>query len=83
MQVMIRCKLKPDQVEKCLELGRAVYDELASIRPDWLRQASFRLDDGVSIVTFAELDAPASSRACPPSSGSGAPLTSAATNRRS
>jgi len=30
MQVMIRCKLKPDQVEKCLEPGRAVYDELAS-----------------------------------------------------
>jgi hypothetical protein len=58
MQVMIRCKLKPDQVEKCLELGRAVYDELASVRPDWLRQASFRLDDGVSIVTFAELDDP-------------------------
>jgi hypothetical protein len=34
MQVMIRCKLKPDQVEKCLELGRGVYDELASVRPD-------------------------------------------------
>jgi hypothetical protein len=58
MQVMIRCKLKPDQVEECLELGRAVYDELASVRPDWLRQASFRLDDGLSIVTFAELDDP-------------------------
>ena len=62
MQVMIRCKLKPDQVEKCLELGRAVYDELALVRPDWLRQASFRLDDGVSIVTFAELDDPRQAR---------------------
>lgn len=58
MQVMIRCKLKPDQVEECLDLGRAVYEEFASFRPDWLRQASFQLDDQVSIVTFAELDDP-------------------------
>ena len=42
---MIRFKLKPDQVEKNLELGRAVYDEFASARPDWLRQATFQLDD--------------------------------------
>lgn len=58
MQVMIRYKLKPDQTDEFAELGRAVYDELASVRPDWLRQASFLLDDGVSVVTFAELDDP-------------------------
>lgn len=58
MQVMIRYKLKPDQVEQCLELGHAVYDEFESARPDWLRQATFQLDDGVSFVTFAELDDP-------------------------
>ena len=46
MQVMIRYKLKPDQVEQCLELGHAVYDEFESARPDWLRQATFQLDDG-------------------------------------
>lgn len=35
-----------------------MYDELASARPDWLRQATFQLDDEVSFVTFAGLDAP-------------------------
>src|SRR5260370_21575890 len=58
VQVMSRLKLKPDQVETCLELGRAVYDEFESARPDWLRQATFQLDDEVSFVTFAELDDP-------------------------
>jgi hypothetical protein len=58
MQVMIRYKLKPDQVEKSLELVRAVYDEFASVQPDWLRHATFQLEDKVSFVTFAELDDP-------------------------
>ena len=55
---MIRYKLKPDQVGPCLELVRAVYDEFESARPDWLRQATFQLEDEVSFVTFAELDDP-------------------------
>jgi hypothetical protein len=65
MQVMIRYKLKPDQVEKNLELGRPVADELASARPDWLRQVTFQLDDGVSFVIFAELDDPGRLAAMP------------------
>lgn len=58
MQVMIRSKLKSDRVEQSLELLRAVYDEFEATRPDWLRQATFQLDDKVGFVTFAELDDP-------------------------
>ena len=35
-----------------------LFEEFASLRPDWLRQASLQLDDKVSIVTLAELDDP-------------------------
>lgn len=49
-RMMIRYKVKPDQVERHLELLRAVYRELESTQPDGLRWATFRLDDGVSFV---------------------------------
>ncbi len=39
MRVMIRYKLKRDQVERHLELLRAVYEELESTQPDGLRWA--------------------------------------------
>jgi hypothetical protein len=58
MQVMIRYKLKPDQVEGFLSGLSDVYGEYDSARPDWLRQATFQLDDKVSFVTFTELDDP-------------------------
>jgi quinol monooxygenase YgiN len=56
MQVMIRYKVKPDQLEQDSALLRAVYQELASGRPSGLRYATFQLDDGVSFVAFVEFE---------------------------
>jgi hypothetical protein len=54
--MMIRCKVKPDQVERHLELLRAVYRELESTQPEGLRWATFRLADGVTFVDFVAGD---------------------------
>jgi hypothetical protein len=53
---MIRYKTKPECVEENERLVRAVYAELATKRPDGLRYATFRLDDGVSFLHVAVLD---------------------------
>jgi hypothetical protein len=55
-RVMVRYKVKPDQVEANEELVRAVYAELKDGDPDGLRYATFKLDDGVSFVHIAEHD---------------------------
>ena len=52
-QVMVRYKVKPEQVEENEELVRAVYDELYRTEPAGLRYATFKLDDDVSFVHFA------------------------------
>ena len=52
-QVIVRYRVKPDQVERNAELVRAVYEELHGAQPDGFRYATFRLDDGVSFVHFA------------------------------
>lgn len=49
-RMMIRYKVKPDQVERHLDLLDAVYRELESTRPDGFRWATFGLEDGVSFV---------------------------------
>lgn len=51
-QVMIRYRVKHDQVERNLELLRAVYEEMESTQPDGLRWATFQLEDKVSFVDF-------------------------------
>jgi hypothetical protein len=58
MQVMIRYRLKPDQVERNLELLRAYFEELESTPPDGVRDAAFQLEDSVSFVHLVETDAP-------------------------
>jgi hypothetical protein len=58
MQVMIRYKVKPDQVERHLELLRAYFDKLESTQPDGVRDAAFQLEDGVSFVHVVETDEP-------------------------
>jgi hypothetical protein len=58
VQVMIRYKVKPDQLERELDLLRGVYEELEATRPDGVRYASFQLEDEVSFVEFAETDRP-------------------------
>jgi quinol monooxygenase YgiN len=56
MQVMIRCKVKPDEVARNLESLHAVYEELESVRPDGLRYATFQLEDEVTFVAFVEME---------------------------
>ena len=53
-RVMIRYKLKREEAGRELELLRAVFEEIESVRPGDLRYASFRLEDGVSFVSFVE-----------------------------
>ena len=52
-RVLIRYKVKPDQVERNEQLVRDVYDELSRIRPEGFRYATFKLDDGVTFVHIA------------------------------
>jgi hypothetical protein len=55
-RVMVRYKVKPEQVAKNEELVRAVYAELEATDPGGLRYATFKLDDGVSFVHIAETE---------------------------
>ena len=56
MQVMIRCKVRPDGVEASLESFQEVYEEMRSVQPKGLRHATFQLEDKVTFVSFAEMD---------------------------
>ena len=55
-RVMVRYTVRPDQAEANEALVREVYDELDRTRPDGLRYATFRLDDGVSFVHVASVE---------------------------
>jgi hypothetical protein len=54
--VIVRYKVKPDQVERNEELVRAVYEELAQVKPSGFRYATYKLDDGVSFVHVATVE---------------------------
>jgi hypothetical protein len=58
MQVMIRCKVRPDGVEASLESFQEVYEEMRSVQPKGLRYATFQLEDKVTFVSFAEMEGP-------------------------
>ncbi|KWX01247.1 hypothetical protein TH66_02670 [Carbonactinospora thermoautotrophica] len=53
-RVMIRYKVKPDQLERNVELLNAFFEELNSVRPDGLRYAAFQLEDKVTFVHFVD-----------------------------
>jgi hypothetical protein len=53
-RVMVRYKVKPDQVARNEELVRAVYAELHRSQPSGLRYATLQADDGVTFVHIAE-----------------------------
>ncbi|HEY3725125.1 MAG TPA: hypothetical protein VGN59_17365 [Acidimicrobiia bacterium] len=55
-RMMVRYKVKPDQVARNEELVRDVYAELAREQPDGLRYGTFRLDDGVSFVHVVSVE---------------------------
>ena len=50
MKHMVRYKLKADHVAENERLVARVYEELHRLKPQGLRYATFRLDDGVSFV---------------------------------
>jgi hypothetical protein len=52
-RVMVRYRVKADQVARNEELVRAVYAELADRNPEGFRYTTVKLDDGVSFVHFA------------------------------
>jgi quinol monooxygenase YgiN len=58
MQVMIRCKVRPDGVEADLKLLQEMYEEMRSVQPEGLRYATFQLEDKVTFVSFAEMEGP-------------------------
>jgi len=49
-RVLVRYKVKPGQAAQNEELVRAVYEELHRTKPEGMRYATFRLEDGVSFV---------------------------------
>jgi hypothetical protein len=53
-RVIVRYKVKPDRADENVDLVRAVYEELAETRPEGLRYATLRLDDGVSFIHISE-----------------------------
>jgi hypothetical protein len=53
---VVRYTTTPETAEENQRLVQDVYAELASERPDGLRYATFRLDDGVSFVHVAAVD---------------------------
>jgi hypothetical protein len=55
-RVLVRYKVKPEQVERNEQLVRAVYEELHRMDPPGLRYATFRLEDGVTFVHIAETE---------------------------
>jgi quinol monooxygenase YgiN len=56
MQVMIRYKVRPDQLARNAILLGEVYAELEATRPSGLRYATFQFDDQGSFVTFVEFE---------------------------
>ena len=55
-RVMVRYKVKPEQVGANERLVRDVYEELAQLQPDGFHYGTFKLEDGVSFVHVASQD---------------------------
>jgi hypothetical protein len=53
---IVRYRVRPGSEEENAALVRAVYAELAEVRPPGFRYATYRLDDGRSFVHVAEQD---------------------------
>jgi hypothetical protein len=53
-RVLIRYRLKPDEVERNEELIHAIYEELDRAAPSGLRYVIFKLEDGVSFMHISD-----------------------------
>ncbi|MUL43698.1 hypothetical protein FZ103_21455 [Streptomonospora sp. PA3] len=56
VRIMFTCELKPDAVEEDRALLKEVYAELESRCPAGMRYDTFLADDGVTLVSFVELE---------------------------
>jgi hypothetical protein len=52
-KVMVRYRIKPARVTEHEALIRAVFSELAQVKPTGIRYGAFKLPDGVSFVHLA------------------------------
>ncbi|MEZ4219997.1 MAG: hypothetical protein R3B13_03640 [Polyangiaceae bacterium] len=55
-RILVRYRVKPDQVETNLEQVRAVFARLREDAPQGIRYATFRLADGVSFMHLASVE---------------------------
>jgi hypothetical protein len=53
-RTIVRYTVKPGQEEPNADLVRAVYRELADLKPAGFRYATYRLDDGRTFIHMAE-----------------------------
>ena len=55
-RVIVRYKVKGDNVQENIDYIQAVFAALEKSRPEGLRYASFQLEDGVSFVHIASIE---------------------------
>jgi hypothetical protein len=55
-RTIVRYTVKPGQEEVNADLVRAVYAELAQLKPEGFSYATYRLDDGRTFIHKAELE---------------------------
>jgi hypothetical protein len=53
-RTIVRYTVKPGQEDINADLVRAVYSELADLKPEGLKFATYRLDDGRTFIHIAE-----------------------------
>lgn len=56
-RVIVRYKVKPERAAENVSLIQQVFAQLTSEKPEDVRYATFKLDDGVSFVHVATIDA--------------------------
>jgi hypothetical protein len=55
-RVLVQYKVKPDRAAENESLIKKVFEELSQSKPDGLRYASFKQEDGVSFVHVASIE---------------------------
>lgn len=55
-RVIVRYKVKEDKAQENIEYVQAVFSALERSKPEGLRYATFRLEDGVSFIHIASIE---------------------------
>ena len=56
LYAIVRYRLKPEFLEPSRQQAAGLYAELTAHGPEWLRQASFEVDDNGGVLTVVELE---------------------------